>query len=91
MTYNEQETIQKVEQILTDFEFAATASESKQNILNQLNGILYPIKEQGLIEDFQFSVKNNEDNEEIDISVLIKETSESDFGGWDFTITNGSK
>lgn len=91
MTYNEQEIIEKIEQLLTDFQFASTAEESKQDLLNQLNGILYPIKEQGLIEDFQFAVKNTENNEEIDISVLIKENSESEFGGWDFTITNGSK
>lgn len=91
MDYNEEELLATIQQILTDFDFDPVLETSKQNLLNRLNDILFPLKDTGLINDYQFAVKNTENTDEIHLTVFVKSSEEDEAEGWEFTITNGSK
>jgi hypothetical protein len=90
MTYNEEELLANIQQILTDFDFEPTLDASKQSILNKLNAVLFPLKDGGAIADYQFVVKNTESADQIDLTVCVKASEDAEAEGWDFTITNGN-
>ena len=91
MTYNEEELLANIQQILTDFDFEPTLETSKQSVLNKLNAVLFPLKDCGAIADYQFVVKNTESTDQIDLTVCVKVSEDTETEGWDFTITNGNK
>lgn len=91
MAYNEEELLANIEQILTDFDFEPVLEASKQTLLNKLNNILFPLKDDGSIIDYQFVVKNTENSDEIQLTVYVKSSNEDEAEGWEFTITNGGK
>lgn len=91
MTYNEEELLANIQQILTDFDFEPTLEASKQNALNKLNNLLFPLKDSKAIYDYQFIVRNAENPDDINITVSIKASAEAENESWDFTITNGNK
>lgn len=91
MAYNEEELLTNIEQTLTDFNFEQDVEESKQNLLNKLNSLLFPMKDSGTIADYQFLVKKTDDANEIQLTVFVKASEDEVEQGWDFTITNGSK
>ena len=90
MTYNEEELLANIQQILTDFDFEPTLDASKQSVLNKLNAVLFPLKDGGAIADYQFVVKNTESADQIDLTVCVKTSEDAEVEGWDFTITNGN-
>ena len=91
MAYNKEELLANIEQILTDFDFDPVLETSKQNLLNKLNEVLFPLKDNGSINDYQFVVKNTENADEIQVTVFVKSSNEDEAEGWEFTITNGGK
>jgi len=91
MSYNEEELLANIQQILTDFDFESTMEASKHSILNKLNTLLFPLKNANLIADYQFAVKNTENSDEIQLTVFVKVSDEDTTEGWEFTITNGNK
>ena len=90
MTYNEEELLANIQQILTDFDFEPTLDASKQSILNKLNAVIFPLKDGGAIADYQFVVKNTESADQIDLTVCVKASADAEVDGWDFTIANGN-
>jgi hypothetical protein len=91
MTYNEEELLANIQQILTDFDFEPTIEDSKKSALDKLNAVLFPLKDSGAIADYQFVVKNTESTDEIELTVCVKVSAEAEDDSWDFTITNGNK
>ena len=85
---NIEQIIEQIGVALENFEFSTISEEIKVSALNEANHILYPLKEQGVIEDYQFSVSSV--GNIIDVSVFIKEPLEQEFSRWDLTITNQS-
>ena len=91
MKYNEEELLANIQQILTDFNFESTIEDSKKSILDKINAILFPLKNNNVIVDYQFVVKNTENTDEIQLTVFVKVSEDSEAEGWEFTVTNGSK
>jgi hypothetical protein len=85
---NTEQIIEQIGAALENFGFSTVSEEIKVSALNEANQILYPLKEQGVIEDYQFSVSSV--GNIIDVSVFIKESSDQKFTRWDLTITNQS-
>jgi hypothetical protein len=85
---NIEQIIEQIGVALENFKFDIISEEIKVAALNEANQILYPLKEQGLIEDYQFSVSSV--GNIIDVSVFIKESSDREFSRWDLTITSQS-
>jgi hypothetical protein len=85
---NIDQIIEQIGTALENFEFSTISEEIKVSALNEANQILYPLKEQGVIEDYQFAVSSI--GNIIDVSVFIKELPDQEFSRWDLTITNQS-
>lgn len=85
---NIEQLIEQIGTALENFKFSTISEEIKVAALNEANQILYPLKEQGVIEDYQFAVSSV--GNIIDVSVFIKELPDQEFSRWDLTITNQS-
>ena len=84
-------TEQIIEQIgtaLQDLSIETINDETKLVALNKANEMLYPLKEQSIINDYQFSANIIGTN--LNISIFIKESEEGEFGCWDLTLADNS-
>jgi len=78
--YNEQILLDSFEKALSEINVAEYNEETKLKALDALNSILYPLKENLLISDYQFVTKTNETD--ITIEVFVQETGKDTFETW---------
>ena len=76
--------IQEIAKSLQDYTFKTLSEETKLGALNAANAILFPLKEQKVIADYRFSVR--EDKPNFTVSVFIRETENSKDECWDLTV-----
>lgn len=81
-----EQIIEQVGTALEDLSIETVNDETKLAALNKANDILYPLKEQGIINDYQFT--SNVIGEILNISVFIKETAEGEFTCWDLSLAD---
>ena len=81
-----EQIIEQVSTALEDLSIETINDETKLAALNKANGVLYPLKEQGIINDYQFT--SNVIGEVLNISVFIKETAEDEFTCWDLSLAD---
>ena len=80
--------IQEIANSLQTLSFSQIDEGIKTKALNVANSILYPLKEQKVINDYHFSAQQI--GSDLTINVFIKETEDSSHECWDLTI-QGSK
>jgi hypothetical protein len=81
-----EQIIEQVGTALEDLSIETINDETKLAALNKANDVLYPLKEQGIINDFQFT--SNVIGEVLNISVFIKENAEDEFTCWDLSLVD---
>jgi hypothetical protein len=81
-----EQIIEQVSTALENLSIETINDETKLMALNKANDVLYPLKEQGIINDFQFT--SNVIGEVLNISVFIKETAEDEFTCWDLSLVD---
>lgn len=85
---NIEQTIKQVEEALQNFEFKDFEQQTKVEVLNKLNEILYPLKEQNVLDDFNFYLYNNVDH--FKVTLVLREHNQPDNQFWDFEIKKSS-
>lgn len=81
-----EQIIEQVSTALENLSIETINDETKLAALNTANGVLYPLKEQGIINDYQFT--SNVIGEILNISVFIKEAAEDEFTCWDLSLAD---
>jgi hypothetical protein len=81
-----EQIIEQVSTALENLSIETINDETKLMALNKANDVLYPLKEQRIINDFQFT--SNVIGEVLNISVFIKETAEDEFTCWDLSLVD---
>ena len=81
-----EQIIEQVSTALEDLSIETINDETTLMALNKANDVLYPLKERGIINDFQFT--SNVIGEVLNISVFIKETGEDEFTCWDLSLVD---
>ena len=82
--YNEQKLLDSFEKALSEVNVTEYNEETKLKALDALNSILYPLKENLLINDYQFVTKTSETN--ITIEVFVQETGKDNFESWSIVL-----
>lgn len=85
---NIEQIIKQVEEALQNFFFEKFDQQTKVEVLNKLNEILYPLKEQNILDDFNFYLYNNVDH--FKITLVLREHNQPDNQFWDFEIKKSS-
>lgn len=62
---------------------------TKEDLLNQANSFLYPLKESGEIVHYYFSAK--EEEEEVRLTVFIQKDDQSSIESWELGISRDSE
>ena len=81
-SFDEDKTLKTIQDALEALQGSGDIEQDKINVLNEINAILYPLREASVIQDYQFSVKKSTEGIVCTVSITVNfETIE-----WDLNI-----